>query len=250
MTDPRLQVDKLGVEIEGYWENIPRPSNNDLIHDIHEDGSVEFDDHDGSNDCTDDCEIDSYGDCIDHSPNNDGYIGECVSKPLSIDDAITFVDKCYPDETNSSCGLHVHLSVKSKIAYMKLTSPKFYDYFIKRITDWGHKKGIRQGSQFWKRLQGENTYCLNQFNPEAQYRTSEHYHGSRYTHLNYCYGLHGTVECRLFPAFQDKELAKSAVKEYYNIVQDYLSTQKITERSKHTIIYADDPKIEVERICA
>ena len=100
-------------------------------------------------------------------------------------------------------------------------TPQFYEYFMRRMSEWGKQHNVNEGSRFWERMSGQNRYCANRFDALNQYwRTSKD--SCRYAILNYCYGMHGTLECRVLPVFQKKQLATSAVKEIVDIVNTYL----------------------------
>jgi len=169
-------IDKIGLEIEGAWYN-GQPYN------LHTDGSVSA--------------------RADHT-------GESVSDPMESWRAVRdFITDNYPDEHNSSCGLHVHFSFNSLGIYSRLMDKEFHPYFTGAMKAWGEENKI-QDTAFWDRLNGRNQYCLSEWRADnqAMQRTKN---SPRYCHWNFCYGLHKTAECRLLPVFGSSDNAILAV---------------------------------------
>jgi hypothetical protein len=79
-------------------------------------------------------------------------------------------------------------------------------------------------------LRGENRYCKREFDPLGQYKTRDR-GGNRYTQLNFCYGVHKTMECRLLPLFRDVSVAVSAVKNLLKFVDDWVDDITTTENN-------------------
>lgn len=167
-----------------------------------------------------------------HTPN--GYIkdqslsglaspvrGEVPSPPLLMSEVEKWVKMYCPIEVNQTCGLHIHVSFKNLASYLCVMEQDFYDLFLIRMDEWGKKEKLPAAHQFWYRLKGNNHFCKRAFNPAAQVHTKtkgDH----RYTHLNYCYDMHGTIECRLFPGFKEPELIISAVNALVSCYEEYL----------------------------
>lgn len=190
---------KIGAELEGGWNlqgHAWRPLVQDRGGDLVGDGSLE----------------DLESPCI----------GEIRTKPHdSLEQFISDVHFFMPEETNESCGFHIHVSFTDD-DYARLIDERFYFYFLLRWQKWGQDVGIRRGHEFWLRLEGDNTFCHRKFVPDNQVQHNDR-GGERYAHLNYCYNLHGTVECRLLPMFADAGTAASAARELVSIFEDYLS---------------------------
>ena len=205
----------VGVELEGLWYGMPD--------DFKEDGSVEFDDHHGYNDCG--CYESSCEECSEFVSQEEGrYVGEVASDILYTENAIdSFMKWEHPDQVNYSCGLHVHTSFRNIDDYSRLTSKHFYDYFKKELFKWGQKNCPNKAT-FFSRLAGENTYCETGHYPSRQMGLDEGY--SRYAILNYCWQDHNTIECRVLPMFQDKLQSLEAVKAVLTIYEKYLSNPK------------------------
>lgn len=195
------KIKGLGVELEGGWNEIPPAYKNIGRHSVDRDGSV---------------------DC------RGTYVGEIqLGVYTSVKKLLHDVGENYPKNTDTSCGIHVHMSLDS-YSYQKLMEKSFHTCFLKNMKEWGLEKGINENSAFWKRLAGSNRYCKKTFSPTAQAKLT-YKESVRYSQLNYCYSLHGTLECRLLPAFQKKELAISGIAKIIDIVEKYLSITKDEE---------------------
>lgn len=190
-------INKVGVELEGGWNQIP-----DGCH-LQHDGSV--------------------------SVADIAHVGEIVSQPMNLEEILSWMNLCYPQKTNATCGLHVHVSVKNTLHYSRLMDREFHQYFFKKMKEWGERIRVNKASAFWKRLAGNNSFARRtNIDPDAQ-ASVRGKDGVRYRLLNFCWRLHGTMEMRLLPAFQKKELAMSAVKEEVILVEKYLSAFGRTE---------------------
>jgi len=223
-------IKAIGLEIEGQW----LIRNRGQISRFCYDGSVHFNNSGRIND--DDYIYNDGNDCgcgdlgceicytYDGTVEEAGLIGETRSNPITkVQDLIVYVNDNYPDKTNSTCGLHIHISLKQKNYYSLLMSSKFNTYFKKMIVEYADKNITNK--HFWNRLEGSNTFCTDVFRPQIQ--TNDAGKGStRYSQLNYCYSLHGTLECRLFPAFKYKDTAINAIMAYLSIVESYIHTNK------------------------
>ena len=99
-----------GIEFEGCWENEPCGFKGD--------GSVYFNDE----------------------SEDENYIGEVASIPLTEYKLYRWIKENYPSHTNKSCGLHVHLSFTTNYAYQRLMSKQFFDKFIDSLEKWGTRR--------------------------------------------------------------------------------------------------------------
>jgi hypothetical protein len=172
------------------------------------------------------CDLSSCGcECsCECTHDHEGNVGEFVSIPLNVNEIDEWVTKCYPQKTNSTCGGHVHISLKSYADYMNLMDRSFYEYYLERMAKWGTIHKIKEGSSFWKRLEGAQ-YCHAKFMPKEQRDMFEHYEDPRYAQINYCFNVDNrqTVEFRMLPCFQKESLMLSGIKETIDIVETYLS---------------------------
>lgn len=209
-------INLIGVELEGGWKKHPNHPN------CHPDGSIQLlHACHNNNDCN--CkETRNYTPKARYGEL--AYIGEISSDPMKPEDLKNLLDNFFPDETNETCGYHVHFSLLENSDYLRLMDKRFYRYFLARMRAWGRKMEFPEDHQFWKRLNGAVHYCQKEFCPDSQ--VNHEHVPNRYTQLNYCYRQHGTIECRLFPAFESKEYAQAATEELIDTVNAYLTKQE------------------------
>ncbi len=219
----------IGIEIEGSWEQRNQPE------EFHVDTSVHI---------------------------NDGYhVGETRSPPLALDEVEGWIIRYYPDHTNSSCGLHIHVSFTNDLAYMQLMDAKFYKIFINNLKQWAKENNINEGSQLFQRIAGKNRYCHKGYRGDRQSKCTSK-ESVRYYHLNYCWalqkrggGIMKTLECRIFPMFKKKDeddrpvLALKAVEFFYNLCNNYLEKQKPEPKRSSTIDVDFEEEVLEESIC-
>jgi len=204
-------INRVGVELEGGWVDKP-PEN------IHEDISVKNN-------------TDGFPALVDKKGKKCQHWGETASPPLSLAAALRYIKDNYPDGSNDSCGFHVHISVRRPIDYARLMKRGFWTEFLAAVREWGEKQKLPLTHQFWSRLDGENRFARKLFRPLSQIGiTEKDGRGSgpqgretRRTLLNYCWAMHKTLECRLFPAWETPELAQSATSFFVNFVEVYLA---------------------------
>lgn len=189
-------IDKVGIELEGAWKTTRRGIN--MTHD----GSV----------------CDFSGSVMDNC-----RLGEVVSDPFVYwSDLVAFMQEKYPDHINRTCGLHVHISTPTVGAYEALMNERYFKFLMKSLAYWGRKNKIIENHSFWRRISGSEYYCRGFFRPEEQViQTGKA--SCRYTQVNYCYGLHRTMEVRVLPMFKQKNLAISAIYHILRMTQRYLT---------------------------
>lgn len=202
-------INKVGVELEGGWRNRVF-----LDADIHEDISL---------------------------PVPEGYgplwhFGEIASPPLPPSEAVPWMLKHYPLDIpapvdGKSCGLHFHLSVRGDGEYNKLLSQTFYDTYLQAMG--AVLKQMDQASVdtvlFHQRLSGMNRFARRLYAPSRQVWCQEKDSGrdaERRTLINYCHGLHGTVEFRLFPMFRDPKCSVMVLEATMGLVDAFLEARK------------------------
>ena len=144
----------------------------------------------------------------------------------------------YPDKYHWSAGFHIHMSFADSAGDISaLMSMEFFNYAIDKWKAWGTRMGVNPGSQFWKRLNGENRYCLPLRDSDLLAGTNH----DRYRALNFrSWGTHKTMELRVLPLFGAEHLAHSAVEEWPKIVEEYLAND-IVMASGSAAIPADVP---------
>ena len=167
------------------------------------------------------CEVDHQ--C--NGGNSDNRDGEMVSPPLEAKDLAQWTRDNYPQETNTSCGSHQHTSFKRMKYYSIVMCKGFQEYMTKELMAWAKSTGIREGSAFYKRMRGDVHWCKNKYDAYQQINTSSK-EDCRYRMINYCWKLHGTMEVRVLPAFQDVEYTISAHKELTRIIEQYIDDNK------------------------
>jgi hypothetical protein len=164
-----------------------------------------------------------------------GDPGEIITRPhANLEELIADVSQLYPDNVHVSCGMHVHASFTPMNGSV-IASADFYNYFKKEWEKWGKKMKLDRHHEFWVRLSGSNKNARDEFNPEVQLkgdgRGGKGGH-ARYTMLNfYAWEIHKTVECRLLPMFQDKNISIEAIRHLGWIYDSYLSQHGFTPLS-------------------
>lgn len=205
-------IDKVGVELEGSWDQT------EALEGFHGDGSVTT---------------------IGYQT---GEIASPALPPAAMYEWIKREDR-YPTYINDSCGFHVHLSTKTHNDYAALMHADFNTAFLENAESWATQKNYPVSHQYRKRLAGRNSYCTRQFIPLQQYfHKSKGY--SRYTQLNYCAGVHKTLECRLFPMFEYREEASDCVRYYIEFVERWLRVNSARLAGKVHISHPFDQKVE------
>jgi len=171
--------------------------------------------------CERDCSCECQCECSCDSEN----VGETSSPILkSINDVKEWTLLNYPDEHNSSCGLHCHTSFKNdKISVHVLASVKFHNYLNQNLRLWAKNRNINDDSRFFKRLDGMQ-YCLNEFEADDQLNGSS---SNRYTQINFCaYNKFKTVEFRVGNMFDKKEITIEYLIELNRLINQYLNDNK------------------------
>lgn len=168
---------------------------------------------------------------------------EFQTSPGSLAHALNQLVDLYPDEADSSCGMHVHVSFGAATDVTLLTTEEFFAYFRQRWIAWGERMGVRgrgtadtpQGGhrgEFWKRLFGCNSYCRVNGRVRGNPTSIDRYHQLNFS----AYSEHETVECRLLPMFRHARLAVSAVQELIAIYEDYLNDPALALPSSDVVL--------------
>lgn len=193
---------KLGIEIEGFWRDV------EAARRLADERGMS-----GNSDGSLSCDV----------GNMEAW--EFQTVPGSLGEAISQLTALYPDGTNNSAGMHVHLSFTDVISATALYSLEFMEFFTARWREWGTRIGLPEGHQFWHRLAGRNQYC--QVNSESDFNRPVG-QGNRYRLVNFTsWDEHSTVECRLLPMFRDLRVAISAMEELVAIVEDWLAVPRL-----------------------
>lgn len=237
----RNRIERCGIELEGAWLRPP-----DVVNHLGpwcvRDGSLHFPGLDGSPRA----QVTSsallgwtnlpsaeFPDL--HYPP---WIGEIPGPPggLGMDEWEKWMRDRYPQFVNETCGLHVHMSFKYRLNYMRLMRPEFTTAIIAGLKDWGESEKLPATHPLWGRLNNPNhDHCAHTYLGDAQaqvptkdFRSRGMPH-SRYAALNYCWAQHQTLECRLLPMMEKADQAVSAVKAVFHITNTFLSHVKDRE---------------------
>lgn len=201
-------IDKVGLEVEGGWEGpklVPPFDDLDLIADHSIDGTTLHRD----------------------KPMLSPHVGEAVSKPLPLAEVSPWIDKYWPTETNNTCGYHIHISLKNPLHYMLLTKKAYAILLYKQMNALGVERGFPKEHYLFKRLSGENPFCALSFDASGQINVREKRVGMRvrYGFLNFAKNIHGTVEFRALPTFDNKDDARAFTMHFINVTEDYIASE-------------------------
>lgn len=159
------------------------------------------------------------------------YRGEVCSTPFTtLEEADAWLRLLYPQETNNTCGFHVHVGLPA-LHYSRLMDENFNNLFLQAMEDfWSKYRGQAGFDLFRSRLDGQNIYCQKVFRPEQQLWRVEAYGARdslpRYSQLNFCFGRHGTLECRLFPCFANVEHSIEGMHLFIDSINNFLASCK------------------------
>lgn len=185
----------VGVELEGVWTSIPKGAK-----------------------VTKDTSVKGFSPSLINkiAESGVGGIGEISSPPLVPAMMGEWIKKHYPHTINDSCGLHIHISFASCERYSTLMDIRYHDTLVHYLTKWAKAEGFPSGHPIYGRLNGESIYCQKKFWPDKQVLQREKIYdkqkeGHRYTILNYCHGLLGTMEVRVLPMMDTPQQATRAL---------------------------------------
>ena len=205
----------VGVELEGGW--IYGKAVSKVVHD----GSVKF------------------SKIIYDQPNPPHAVGEIPSPKLTTEQVDDWIKKNYPQHVNETCGLHVHMSFKYPLNYMRLMTPDYTVVLVKSLAEWCEEHKLPADHPQWKRLKNpRHDHCAHIYLGDSQVRlTKKNYNSrggpeSRYTFVNYCYSMgdtpRKTVECRGLSMFETADMSCDAVHAVLNTTNAFLA--KVREK--------------------
>lgn len=208
-------IDRCGLEIEGCWAG--EPGFSPLAFPLKQDISV-------------------------HRIGDYAHYGEAATvEPIRRDEVAAWLKTNWPAAADTRCGLHAHASVLDpKKNYGRLACRAFFDTLLAKLEEWGRKNIPNKDDIYWHRLgvHGEsqlNRFCSRIFDPTTQMKMKDKSDNKRRSILNYCYDMHGTLECRVYPVFtQGPEMAASAVDVFFQTIEDFLS--EVEEQEKEGLI--------------
>lgn len=184
-TNPERYHDMIGIEIEGYWWELPKMTaeavkltgtggrTDGSLRGLSSCAGTDQDNPDDYNDPdVEDCDDPDCEECphpVERrtAPRCDQGKTDCKScgargwefqtKPGSIGEALKQLTSLYPDVTSRAAGLHVHMSFKEKTSVALLCSDAFFTHWKEQWEAWGKRMNV-QGA-FWERLRNENHFC-------------------------------------------------------------------------------------------
>lgn len=261
------RIDKIGIELEGGWNTLPRgvalvhdgsvrfssgrtnempPAVAALYHAINAGSLAGFPDTAGR----DASYNQLYSAWQDLQPN---HVGEYPSVALELGQWIAWIKTAYPSHTNASCGMHVHMSFRTgkrkndALTYQRLMDPAYTATLLDQFTKWavGHREVFPPEHHIWDRLMGNGQYCQALFHADSQAKqTRKDYRhdgeGHRYTAVNYCWSLHGTLEFRTLPMMPTVDLAIEAITHLLNVTNAFLVVSRSRDLKKKIEIPCDD----------
>lgn len=218
------RVKLVGIELEGGWDDIDEFPDGEAVEDlIQTDESLQI---------------------IMNSKGVEAkHWGEIISPPLPRERALMWIVDHYPDciklaplnkgDGFGGCGLHIHTSFHSLEDYALLGSWAFYSFFIDAMEAKLKTYGGTERPHIEHRLKGFNKYCTRSLSTFRQVLQINKVvaRPHRRTHLNFCYKMHGTIECRLLPMFKKSDHATDWTSYVLDIYEEFL-TEKVTRQMR------------------
>jgi hypothetical protein len=129
-----------------------------------------------------------------------GIAMEAVSKPFEFEklDAVLSEVERGVIGANKTMGFHIHVSPKRADDYEVFSTPKFVKYFKAKLDEFTTQKSYAR-----VRRRYNNRFCAVKEMNETTIRMQKEAtgkSGARYAFINFCKGLHGTIEFRVFPS--------------------------------------------------
>ncbi len=179
-------------------------------------------------------------------------IGELASEPMELTKLTPWIQQSYPSHVNETCGLHVHYSFKDARHYQWLMVPEYQATMQHYLGLWAKEEGLPADHPIWKRLRGENEFCKAEFFADLQASKKRknygHEPGGRYTIINYPHGLHGTMECRVLPMFDNAGISIRAVQRVLDVTNASILRCAIREESVRGVVEVDPNDRVVEEV--
>jgi hypothetical protein len=146
----------------------------------------------------------------------------------------------------------VHLSFKNALTYQRLMDPRYPSTILAYVTKWAESEKLNKEHPLWPRLKNKSPYCQHKFDADGQCRSTQkdydrNREGNRYTVVNYSYGRHSTVECRLLPMMASAELAQRAIQNLIDVTNAYLLTAAGREEKVKAVYVATEERCRDER---
>jgi len=152
-----------------------------------------------------------------------------------------WMKRCYPQMVDDTCGLHMHMSFRSKKHYSLLMTPEYQKTVIVELKDWAVAEGIRESNPIWNRLGGANEFCNHEYWADMQVmcqkKDYDHFRkGNRYTAVAYRSGQ--TIEVRILPMFAGVEQSIRALRRIIDITNACLVV--LANRQKVDLLEIDN----------
>lgn len=245
------RVDRIGIELEGGWEKLPpdtRLTRDGSVHveatpvgltadeaqrfaDLHTIAGIRiFTAQEGKD----------YGQLQLKQRIPRIEVGELPSPIMEPKKAEQWMKTFYPSHVNGTCGLHVHMSFKHAITYQQLMDARYQDTIVEELTKWAKKENLDLKHPIWERLAGKCRFCKLDFTADEQVRQRQKGFdqgtpGNRYTAINYSYGIHGTIECRLLPMMSTWDQGYRAIKHVLDITNAFLVAPPMQSRKEERL---------------
>ena len=193
--------------------------------------------------------FDGYGADLEDVPYSDVCDEIEWNSPAlySLDEVPDLLKRFYPRWISEACGLHVHMSFKSRGSYVKMVDERLTDRLFNGIEQFAEQHRdpyFPEGHPIWERIAGENDFCRREFRAQGQARRARkgyRHNGEddRYTAVAYHWKRLKTVECRLLPMMPTLDLAAKAIEHVCYVMAETL----IAFREEPEPIYTASPSI-------
>lgn len=174
-------------------------------------------------------------------PDGDHWLhGREMRFHSTINEALDFMEKLYPDLVGPTCGGHVHFSFTTNYDYYKLMMPEFWNYFNFRMGELIQSLKEPYNKMLADRMAGHSKHACRVFIPDMQVfpvgedggvaKFYDDLHGSRYPRyamLNFCWKEHKTLEVRVLPMFGDAKIQKIAILHLVDIIETFCKNFKL-----------------------
>lgn len=212
------RIYRIGIELEGGWTKLP-PGVRQLQHD----GSVVIEQQLGE-------------------PRL--QLGELANGPMTMEEWKSWMKSAYPQRVNDTCGMHVHFTPSTALAYSRLMCPEYPGTVVAYIERYCKTQRLSKDHPIWPRLAGKSRFCQHIYMADDQVRNAAKDHdqqrpGHRYTVINYCHARTGTIECRLMPMMETADQAIAMIQEFVDITNAFLRATRKRE-AKYVAVTKDD----------
>lgn len=212
------RIYRIGIELEGGWTKLPAG-----IRQLQHDGSVVIDQELGEPRLT---------------------LGELANGPMTMTEWQAWVKMAYPQRVNDTCGMHVHFTPSTALAYSRLMCPEYPGTVVASIRQYCEQQKFKKDHPIWPRLSGKSRFCQHLYMADDQVRNAQkdhdqHRQGHRYTVINYCHARTGTIECRLLPMMETADQAIRLIQEFLDITNAFLRATRKREQKYEAAAMVD-----------